>query len=89
MLALTVLVSATEAQEAFPSDPAEEYSRLDGALYAVAAELHYETYVEPLAEQKVLLDAIRTELRNHVPVRAAQRVVSILRGYVRDIREDD
>jgi hypothetical protein len=78
-LALTVFVSATDAQKAFPQDPDEEHPRLTGALYAVAAELHYQDSVEPLADRRVLLDAIRAELRNHTTARTAREVTSMLR----------
>ncbi|HEX5406781.1 MAG TPA: hypothetical protein VFX16_31280, partial [Pseudonocardiaceae bacterium] len=81
-LALTVLVSATDAQEALPQEPDAEHPRLYRALYAVTAEIRYQDTVEQLADRRTLLDAIRAELRNHTKAGTARDITFMLRDLV-------
>jgi len=90
VLALALLITSTPAQQRFleNQDDREESLQYE-ALVNVAAELHYETVVEPIGDPDKVLIAIETELRRHMKARSAKSIARTVGRVVRVLKSDE
>ena len=90
ILALALLITSTPAQERFleNQDDAEGSLQYE-VLVTVAAELHYETVVEPIGDPDKVLVGIETELRRHMRARSAKSIVRTMRRAVMVLGSDE
>jgi tetratricopeptide (TPR) repeat protein len=90
ILALALLITATPAQEQHRENygGSEESVSYD-VLVAIAAELHYETAVEPLGDPARVLAGIETEFRRHMKARPAKSITNTVRQAVELLESDE